>query len=79
MFNTSLEFASMIPVVLIQLNIVLEYKIIKPTENDLICASSETSLKPILQLSQNDNCCSWNLAGNQLDNLEYRLVRFLGA
>ena len=65
MFDTSLKFASSILIVLIQLNIVREPKIIKPTEMgnfccevelvrelDLMGASSRTFLKPIPRLFQ---------------------------
>ena len=42
-------------------------------------ASSETFPKLILQLFQNNNYCSWNLAGKKLDNLEYQFNRFSGS
>ena len=90
MFNTFLEFTSITPVVLIQLNIVLEHESIKPTniynfcceielpeENTLIGTSSETFLKSIRQLFRNNNYYRCDLAGKKLDNLEYRFVQSL--
>ena len=92
MFNTFLEFTSITPVVLIQLNIVLEHESIKPTniynfcceielpeENNLIGTSSETFLKSIRQLFRNNNYYRCDLAGKKLDNLEYQFNRFSGS